>query len=261
MTEQELTTQEFWKNEFWNVETGALPDVKFDPQKLEYRDFHRLCRRWIDLPAGARCLEVGCAPGRYLWYFATQFQFDVSGIEYVPEAAALTQSALEAAGVAARIDAADLFQYSIPDAERFDLVCSFGLVEHFRDISGPIESHARLVAPGGLLFLTVPYHRGLNGWLLRRTAPESYAMHNQMNWPMLRDAVQSLADFKILWGGYWGHFNLAPTNFLAIVRDKAPYRVYWCSQHLHNVFQRCRRVLPNNRWTAPYVGIIARKNL
>ena len=41
-------------------------------------------------------------------------------------------------------------------AERFDLVCSFGLIEHFIDKRPVLEIHRKFIAPGGVIVIIVP---------------------------------------------------------------------------------------------------------
>jgi len=48
----------------------------------------------------------------------------------------------------------DIFQLELE--ERFDLVCSFGLIEHFKEKSGVLEIHKKFLAPGGAVVILVP---------------------------------------------------------------------------------------------------------
>jgi 2-polyprenyl-3-methyl-5-hydroxy-6-metoxy-1,4-benzoquinol methylase len=48
----------------------------------------------------------------------------------------------------------DLFNLELQ--EQFDLVCSFGLIEHFEDKQEVIEVHKKFVAPGGMILILVP---------------------------------------------------------------------------------------------------------
>lgn len=57
-------------------------------------------------------------------------------------------------------------------SERFDLVCSFGFIEHFNDWPAMIRRHAELVVEGRYLILTTPHFRNLQ-----------YALHRLFDTP------------------------------------------------------------------------------
>jgi 2-polyprenyl-3-methyl-5-hydroxy-6-metoxy-1,4-benzoquinol methylase len=48
----------------------------------------------------------------------------------------------------------DLFELEL--TERFDLVCSFGLIEHFIDKRPVLAAHKKFVKPGGVIIILVP---------------------------------------------------------------------------------------------------------
>lgn len=66
---------------------------------------------------------------------------------------------------------------------QFDVVASFGFVEHFEDYEAAIKHHIDMVKPGGFLVLSVPHLWGLQGFLrriiLKKEAVEQiYKTHN-----------------------------------------------------------------------------------
>jgi SAM-dependent methyltransferase len=48
----------------------------------------------------------------------------------------------------------DIFTLNLE--ESFDLVCSFGLIEHFKDKKAVIDVHKKFIAPGGWVLILVP---------------------------------------------------------------------------------------------------------
>jgi SAM-dependent methyltransferase len=61
---------------------------------------------------------------------------------------------LDAAGVPGEIVCADLFAPPPHLLAQFDVVVSFGVVEHFDDTAACVAACARLVKPGGLMVTT-----------------------------------------------------------------------------------------------------------
>jgi SAM-dependent methyltransferase len=90
----------------------------------------------IELPAGARVLDLGCGRGALLRWLAGRGPIDGTGVDLRPDAAAL-------AGV--RLVAGDATSYEAKP-ESFDLACSVGAVSSAADL-------ARLARPGGLVLL------------------------------------------------------------------------------------------------------------
>jgi SAM-dependent methyltransferase len=261
-SDDRLTTAEFWGESFWKLEQEPLPEVTFDPLNAEFAEFHARLQRLLpgDGPSGRRtCLEIGCTPGRYLWYLWKYYGYEPHGIEYVAEAAERSQELLRQAGVPAHVTHADLFTFAVPDEERFDLVLSVGLIEHFRDIGPPLARHVALTRPGGRLLIIVPNHWGLNGWILRLLWPDFYRMHNQMNWNDLQRALARHPELEVQTGGYVGRFNLAPSNFCPWMRARLHRSVYRMIEWAHTGIMRVARVFPDNRFLSPYVWVIARR--
>lgn len=255
-----LTTPDYWRDEHWQLDSShAAPDVVFDPEGPEFRELNRLIRRHLSGVQGRRCLEIGCHPGRYLWYFHTQLGYDVSGIEYVEPACDLTRAALQRAGVPAQIFHADLFDFRPPDGKPYDVVLSVGLVEHFVDIRPVVERHIELLAPGGTLVIIAPNHRGLPGMLLRRILPDVYARHNQMRFADLSQAIAAHPEMSLLEGGYVGRFNLAPTNFCPWAQGRFRPAVYTWIERWHRWMLKLAPWLPNSRFWSPYIAAVARR--
>ena len=68
--------------------------------------------------------------------------------------------------------------FSFDSDIKYDIVCSFGFVEHFEDTEPVLRRHCHLVKPGGRLLITMPNFLGLNGLLHKWFDPENYNKHN-----------------------------------------------------------------------------------
>ncbi|MBI1347534.1 methyltransferase domain-containing protein [bacterium] len=254
-----LTTPEFWDAPFWSPGEDAAQLVQFDPENLEFRDIHRFWQKYLPCRSDWRFLEIGCHPGRYLWYFHQTFGYQVSGIEYAPTSCERTRHLMAEIGLRAEIEQADVFTYTPPQGRLFDVVCSVGLIEHFVDVGPIIERHVDLLAPGGYLVVLVPNHRGINGPILRWLQPEVYAAHNRMSYRMLLDGVLSHAEMRLVAGGYLGRFHLAPSNFCPAMQTRVSKAAYRWVDRGHRYAMRFGQWLPNTRWFSPYCGLIAQK--
>jgi SAM-dependent methyltransferase len=59
----------------------------------------------------------------------------------------------------------------------FDLAISNGLIEHFEDTKDIIARHIDFLKPDGILFISLPNFKGLNGWFQKTFDPENYNKH------------------------------------------------------------------------------------
>jgi SAM-dependent methyltransferase len=128
---------------------------------------------------GARVLEVGCAPGKFLLWCALAKQAHAYGVEYAENSYQKTVQLFADANVPADIRKEDFMQTTLEPAS-FDLVYSFGVIEHFDDPRPMIKQHFEMLKPGATAIITVP-HFGAGsayGWLAQRMNREIYDIHN-----------------------------------------------------------------------------------
>lgn len=184
-----LAPKRFW-DAYWNLDRDLDPD---------HNIFDAVLRRY--LPVGGEYLEVGCGPGTTMVYFHRNFQYRVTGLDF--SSAEIVQRTMQRYGIASyRVIDHDFLTWET--TLRFDVVASFGVVEHFTDVPAVIHRHARLVLPGGYLVIEVPNLRWVNGLLYRILQPRMLRMHNRTAMRP-KALVEPLGDgFDVLHAGYFG---------------------------------------------------------
>jgi len=126
-------------------------------------------------------LEVGCAPGKHLVRFHSQFGYRPYGIDYRSLGVEETRRTFAVHGLPAEnVIEADVFEDGFQHRyrERFDVVFSWSLIEHFDDPRRLIAAQTALLRPGGFLVCAAP---NLVGWSypwIRLLAPEHLTWHN-----------------------------------------------------------------------------------
>lgn len=196
----DMTDKSWWDHYYARAEPI---DLETDDAELNFRD---VFERHLVRDPERSVLEIGCANGRYLSYLHRRFDYEPHGLDF-SDGIELTAQAFARAGLARpTLHKADLFEWD--PGRKYDVVCSFGFVEHFEDLDRVIALHADLVAPRGTLIITMPHFahaQYLLHWLLDR---ENLDRHNveSMYAERVRAAMEPLP-FDIAECGYYQTFD------------------------------------------------------
>lgn len=255
MPQNALTSRDYWSNHKPGIRSG---NVSFDPYKPIFRAHHHLFRRLLPRGEGLTLLEVGCHPGQYLWYFNSQLGYEVRGIEYVPTFADETRRNLEASGVPAEIDQADLFEFAARGYQ-FDVVASFGFIEHFVDIGPALRAHWAMVRHGGYLVISVPNHAGLPGTILERVEPDVSSHHNHMGLAALEERLPRLDGAAIVACQHLGGIGFWNSGLYPLLRRHFP-RTHRLLSAPFKVAEYLGRFVPESSRLSPNLVAIVRKD-
>lgn len=131
---------------------GDIVKSRTFPELWESVKFQRLAEEFPTQPIKA--LEVGCGSGGVSLYFHNTRGYEVELVDLSDEALRFAHHNFEVYGAKplhATFRKADTNK--LPHADgTFDLVMSFGLLEHFTDIDKPISEQLRVLKPGGIFF-------------------------------------------------------------------------------------------------------------
>jgi SAM-dependent methyltransferase len=161
-------------------------------------------------------LEVGCAPAGYMIYFNQVFGWEVAGIELSEPGLVRSKLWLEANGVKARLYAGDIFKVE-PDCQ-YDVVGSFGLVEHFDDPLPCYRAMMRWIRPGGAMILTVPNMIGPIGRAMRFRNYQEYLAHQRFSPADLANHCRAVG-LRVVFHGLVGNLYI-PLLFDPLTRNK-----------------------------------------
>lgn len=121
--------------------------------------------------------EIGCAPGKWLAFMAKEFGLKPNGVEYSKSGMEATMKNFHLMGLnSGKIQTGDFFQIK-PDRQ-FELVMSFGFIEHFTDVDSVVELHLKWLKPGGTLILGVPNFNGIYKIIQKILNNEILEKHN-----------------------------------------------------------------------------------
>jgi 2-polyprenyl-3-methyl-5-hydroxy-6-metoxy-1,4-benzoquinol methylase len=270
------------ERQYWEAVKHGLPEPtparRFATRLLGPRLVELLARRHADehlygtvlaqhLPARPdwRVLEIGSAPGVRLLWLHRQFGYQPYGVEYTAAGAATNRTILAGHGFPANhVIEADFFAPELQQRHReaFDVVCSFGFLEHFSDPAEVVRRHAELVRPGGWLAIVIPNLRGLNKLLAEFFNRDVIALHNLAI--MQRDAFARLfarRELETRFCDYVGLFNFETQN-----TDPSSWKRHLL--HLAKLAETPLQVAatlllrqhnPQHAWYSPYLAYVGEK--
>ncbi len=260
--------QKYW-NELWA--DGEVPSI-VDPRDTRLanrvnRRFHHVFQR---LFAGydtssMRLLEIGCGKSAWLPYFAKEFGFQVYGLDYSPIGCEMARAVLQANKIEAEVVCADFFSSPENLLGKFDVVVSFGVIEHFEDTSGCLRSVSSFLKTGGMLITSIPNMVGMIGAVQKMVNKPVYDIHCLIDPAMLKSAHEN-AGLAVLECDYFlstsfGVNNLAglstrsPSGFLKRILLSFLARVsmlIWLIEEKIGDF-------PPSKQASPYINCIALK--
>lgn len=152
-------------------------------------------------------LELGCAPG----YLSAAAMLDKPwtpyGIDYSDDSE-LYLKTLQGLGMNPTLFRGDLFAEKVN--RTFDVVCSFGLIEHFRGrtLENLLDIHDHYLTPGGYLVIVVPNFTGYQYlWHYIFDRPD-LDNHNVDVMQPATFACFEQRGYRTLFNDYTGHFRV-----------------------------------------------------
>lgn len=213
-------------------------------------------RKWLENHLsngnGKTCLEVGCFPGRYLAVLGIM-HYELHGVDLTPRVSEI-KNWLEVSGYkTGKFEHADFLQYT--SDQKYDLVCSFGFIEHFTNWEEVLIKHAQLVKQGGMIVIETPNFRGfLQNILHRFLDATNYKRHHIPAMQPLRwKAILENQGFEIQRCEYFGKFEFWSDSGERGILGKAGMK-------LLSFFRKSlENKKPGSASVSPYCGIIAVK--
>jgi SAM-dependent methyltransferase len=137
--------------------------------------WHLLVQKHLAPVAGRRVIEIGCGRGGFSAWLARQGA-NVVAIDFSRVAIGKAAAFGRQAGLAPLCFAVGDIQAIPHRSEAFDVAVSCETVEHVSDPAGAVRELARVLRPGGRLYLTTPNYLGMMGLfrLYRRLTGRPY---------------------------------------------------------------------------------------
>jgi len=199
---EHLTDRNFWES-FWKSKNDLIFKIEKD-----YVFGEQLRQAAQDIKAES-AIELGGFPGYYSIYFKKHLNLDTTLFDYFISKDIVNEllAANDLKEDDIRIIEEDLFSYQ--PVRQYDIVSSFGLIEHFGDTRDIISRHVEFLKPGGVLFITLPNFRSVNGWVQKTFDRCNYDKHNIHSMdPQFLATIASQLGLKEIKSYYYGGFSI-----------------------------------------------------
>jgi 2-polyprenyl-3-methyl-5-hydroxy-6-metoxy-1,4-benzoquinol methylase len=240
-----LADQSYWDDAYGQYQLNdTVPDDDIIKKWL---------MQYVPKTATGDCFEVGCFPGRYLTVMG-DLGYRLNGIDLTPRVTTDFPEWLRSKGYKTGTFLKDNF-LKFNAGKKYDLVCSFGFIEHFTNWKEIFQRHIDLVNDEGYIVIETPNFKGIVQRFIHYVLDyENYKRHyipsmSPKKWSQLCEQN----GFEIVYSGYIGEFQFwvdkQPTSF---VKTKIFNR-------LITNYERMKKWKPNSPHYSPYCGIIAKR--
>lgn len=234
---------------------------RFVPKKIESLPLalEELLMQYLKRNPNFDCLEIGCVPGDFLIILHKIFGYRIHGIDYSNAIDLLYENFRFNNITAYKIYEIDFMDWC--PTEKYDIVCSFGFIEHFRNPEKVIQKHIDLLKPEGTLIIGLPNFR-YGQYILHKIVGDdaNLAAHNLkiMDLKAIR-AVLEENSLQILFLNYHWRFAFWARNrngnFIQRMLLKTITATFLLVGNVTTKFG----IRIKNKWLSPYIIAIARK--
>ena len=148
-----LTSRDYW---------DRSRKKEFKPWEVKETQFSRILEKYLPVNDKFSCVEIGAYPGANLCDMAKRFKYYPVAIEFSDYRDHI-EKLLRFNGIEKfKVLKQDFLE---PIDMKFDVVTSFGFIEHFQNYEEIIDRHVDLLKPGGYLVISCPYLDNFQGKL------------------------------------------------------------------------------------------------
>lgn len=233
--QEKYTAIDDWERYWLNREVKPVTKIYFD-NVFPRADVGRLT-----------AMEIGGYPGIMAGYLTKKYGYKCTIIDYVGSQGTIRKVeqmyGLESNSIDFVVE--DIF--SVQRAEKFDLVTSYGFIEHFEDIKNILLMHKKFMKDGAHLFCTIPNFKGINGLVQFLFDRENLSKHNlkSMNIRLLKKVMAELS-FQNIKVYYYGR----PTVWL---ENKSTMDIKYLKKIIKIVNIILKRIPVNCKILSPHI--------
>jgi len=263
-----LTSGSYWSGIWDRTVPGSIAVWEADPAVRQQSQLIGSLIDRVRIPGRrVKLLEIGAANSLWLPHLASRYGAEVYGVDYSAIGCIQAQHQLDRQGVTGYIFCQDMFTMTEIFQGQFDIIISFGLIEHFLDPSAPLASMGAMLRPGGILYAIVPNLMGAYGPIVHTFTPDVYYGH-QLIVPPAMATFAKKAGLHAVTVGYIGgaiygsviNFQTARSSVMHTAMSLLS-RIVRASDIVIGRALEVAALNRPNRWLSPYVYLVGQKAL
>lgn len=241
--EKNLAPQSYWDDAYKDY---VLQDNDDEDEIVAW------IKKYVPINANGSCIEIGCFPGRYLTVFG-KLKYTLHGVDLTPRVLKDFPEWLKSLNYnTGKFEQNDFFNFNAP--QKYDVVCSFGFIEHFKNWETVLEKHIAMVQEGGYLVIETPNFKGFFQRLIHLVLDyENYKRHyiESMS-PKKWKKICEKHGLTVVFSGYLGTFKFW------IDQPPKTYIQKKILDKLIKYYPRLMKLKEGKASYSPYCGIIAK---
>jgi len=255
----EKTKKNYWDKNWRNAGSGIKPT-----RRRKNYFWKRLDTVFDSIFRGPKAnkkllIEIGAGGSEWLPAISRAYGFKAYGLDYSQEGCERARKNLKEKKLKGEIICSDMFNPPKKLLNKFDVVCSFGLVEHFTDTTAAINACAKYLKPNGIIVTLIPNMTGLNGFFYKLLNKDIFDTHIPLT---LNQLIQSHKNANL--DVYYKSYLLGLPSVIDKDRNEIRFtrKFFRKIAHLFTKFiwwwEEKGIGVPENRFTSPYMICIAK---
>lgn len=164
--DNKITDKEYWDNYWSNYQYDSIP------KKLVFEKYMPLISKGNDF------IEIGGFPGLFAAAFYLRGIKDITILDFYINKDLIRNFEIKnnlPEGTIKYIES-DFFDFK--SEKKYDIVFSYGFIEHFENTTDVINRHINLMSENGKLLIIIPNFLGLNGKIQQQFDKQNLDAHN-----------------------------------------------------------------------------------
>jgi len=255
-----LTKKTYWDSIYVN---NKPPELLVDTYKQSYKQYcdKLIMDKIIEFYNDGAILEVGAGNSDWMIRVINEFKpFHCTGLDYSEDGCRLLKDKSKVNNVEIDVIHADMFSPPDEMLKQFNFVMSFGVVEHFKDLTEVLGIISQFLKFNGVMFTLIPNMSGINGALARLWNKKIYDIHVPHDLTSFVEGHDA-AGLDILWADYLGSSSFGVLSSCFQKHQGINYFIYKQLTRVSKIlwlFESKIKSLPATKVFSPYILVISR---